>query len=164
MASPPKSWLLSPLGSPVPSDWATHHGEESRRGLTLGMRFINTHTHGILDYIVGIILAASPWLLGFARGGVETTVPVVLGLGALAYSLMTRYELGLFKVLPMRAHLTLDFFSGALLAVSPWLFGFSEFVFWPHLIFGIIEMGAALMTQTQPRTITAPGAVEHHRV
>jgi hypothetical protein len=47
---------------------------------------------------------------------------LILGWAALVHSLLTNYELGLFKVLPFRVHLTLDVFSGALLAVSPWLF------------------------------------------
>jgi hypothetical protein len=127
------------------------------------MKIISTHTHGILDYIVGLTLAASPWLFGFARGGVETTLPVILGLGALVYSLLTRYELGLFKVLPFRAHLTLDFFSGLLLAVSPWMFGFKDYVYLPHLIFGLLEIGAAMMTHTRPAAVV-PSTVQQHRV
>ena len=125
------------------------------------MRFISTHTHGILDYITGIALVAAPWLFGFARGGAETVIPVVLGLGLLVYSLLTRYELGVFKVLPFKAHLTMDLISGVLLASSPWVFGFSEFVYLPHLLVGLFEIGAALMTHTRPSlAIDAPGV--HH--
>lgn len=48
----------------------------------------------------------------------------------------------------MSTHLTLDLLSGLLLAASPWLFGFSEFVYVPHLVLGVLEIGAALMTKT----------------
>jgi hypothetical protein len=64
--------------------------------------------------------------------------------------LLTRYELGAIKLIPMRVHLGLDMASGVLLAVSPWLFGFSDRVFWPHLILGLIEIGTALMTEREP--------------
>ena len=113
------------------------------------MRFIPTKAHGVLDYLVGLFLIVAPWVLGFARGGAETWVPVVLGVMALVYSLFTDYELGAMKVLPMRWHLTLDFMSGLLLAASPWLFGFADYVYLPHLILGIFEMGAALFTHKE---------------
>lgn len=114
------------------------------------MRFIPTRVHGFMDYAMSVLLIAAPWLFGFARGGAETWVPVVLGAGALLYSLFTDYELGLVRTLPMPVHLGLDAGAGLLLAASPWLFGFSDFVYLPHLILGILELGAALMTETVP--------------
>jgi hypothetical protein len=48
----------------------------------------------------------------------------------------------------MPVHLAIDGLSGALLAVSPWLFGFAGIVYLPHLILGIIELGTSLMTET----------------
>ena len=119
------------------------------------MRFIPTRVHGMLDYAVGAFLIAAPWLLGFARGGAETWVPVLLGAGALLYSLLTDYELGVVRRIPMPTHLALDLGSGLLLAVSPWLFGFAEFVWVPHLVLGLLEVGAALTTQRTPTTQVA---------
>jgi hypothetical protein len=110
------------------------------------MKIIDTKTHGYLDYLMGALLIASPWLFNFYRGGAETWVPVILGIGTILYSMMTNYELGLMKAMSMRAHLAMDFVGGAILAVSPWVFGFSEFVFWPHLILGVFEIMASLMT------------------
>lgn len=114
------------------------------------MRFIPTKVHGVLDYLMGILLIAAPWLFDFARGGAETWVPVILGAGAILYSLMTDYELGLSRSISMSTHLTLDLLSGVLLAASPWLFGFHEFVYLPHLILGLLEIGASLMTEKTP--------------
>ncbi|WP_205511817.1 SPW repeat protein [Longitalea arenae] len=114
------------------------------------MRWIATKTHGYLDYLMGILLIAAPWIFGFAREGAETWVPVVIGAGVILYSLITDYELGASPVISMRTHLMLDLIGGALLAVSPWLFGFADYVWQPHLIFGILEMGAALMTKLVP--------------
>lgn len=114
------------------------------------MRFIPTRIHGMLDYGMGLILIAAPWLFGFARGGAETWLPVILGLGAIVYSLFTDYELGVVRKLSMPAHLTLDGLSGALLAVSPWLFGFADHVWVPHVVLGFLEIGAALFTRKVP--------------
>jgi len=119
------------------------------------MRILSTKVHGILDYLMGSLLMAAPWLLDFARGGAETWVPVILGAGAIVYSLITDYEYSISKTISMRTHLTLDLLSGMLLAASPWLFGFSEFVYLPHLILGIVEIGASLMTERAPSTSAA---------
>jgi hypothetical protein len=134
------------------------------------MRILSTKVHGFLDYMMGILLIISPWVLGFANDGAETWLPVVLGASALVYSIFTNYELGLVKSLSMRTHLTLDFLSGALLAVSPWLFGFADYVYMPHLILGILEMGASLMTRTIPYTsddrvhTNVRDRIPHHRM
>ena len=111
------------------------------------MRFIPTRVHGMLDYIVGILLILAPRIFGFQNGGPEDRIPVTLGVLALIYSLLTRYELGLFKLIPFRIHLSLDFLSGVFLAVSPWAFGFSDRVWAPHLVVGLLEIGASLMTR-----------------
>lgn len=121
------------------------------------MRFIETKTHGYLDYIMGALLIAAPWIFDFNRGGAETWVPVILGIAMIGLALMTDYELGAFRQISMRTHLTIDLVSGALLAASPWLFGFSEYVWEPHLILGILEIGAALTTKLHPQ-----GERTHH--
>jgi len=99
---------------------------------------------------MGLLVAASPWIFGFAEGGTETWIPVILGLGVVLYSLITDYELGVAKVIPMGAHLALDVAGGAILAASPWVFGFADDVWAPHLILGLLEIGAGLITQTRP--------------
>lgn len=113
------------------------------------MRFITTRTHGVLDYVVGLLLIASPWLFGFADGGAAQWVPIAVGLGNIAYSLLTDYELGLTPLFSMPAHLMLDLAAGVLLAVSPWLFGFAAVVWVPHLVIGLFEIGASLMTERE---------------
>jgi len=114
------------------------------------MRFISTRLHGVLDYLTGLLLIVAPWMIKFNRGGAETWIMIVLGAGAILYSLLTDYEWGIVKVFSMRTHLLFDLVSGILLAASPWLFGFSDYVFWPHLLLGIFEIGASLFTQTIP--------------
>ena len=104
-----------------------------------------------MDYLTGIILIAAPWLLNFYRGGAETWVPVVLGIGIILYSLFTDYEWSIAKKIPMRTHLSLDVIGGIFLALSPWLFGFNDFVYVPHLIVGLVEVGLGLTTEAAPR-------------
>ena len=117
------------------------------------MQVIPTRVHGMMDYLVGALLIAAPWLFDFAYGGAETWVPVVLGAAAILYSLFTDYELGVVRRIPMPVHLMLDLGSGVLLAVSPWLFGFADRVWQPHLIVGLIEIGTALTTRRVPANV-----------
>jgi hypothetical protein len=109
-----------------------------------------TRIHGMLDYLLGALLIASPWLFGFADGGAEQWAPVVLGVSVLLYSLFTDYEMGAVKKLQMPAHLMLDALGGLLLAASPWIFGFDERVWMPHVVFGLIEAATAAVTNTVP--------------
>lgn len=115
------------------------------------MRFLPTRVHGALDYLMGALLIVSPWLFGFADDGdAARWIPVVLGAGAILYSLFTDYELGAVRKVPMPTHLLLDLGSGLLLAASPWLFGFDDRVWVPHLVLGLLEVGAALITKRVP--------------
>lgn len=114
------------------------------------MRPISTRTHGYLDYLLGALLIAAPWLFGFARGGAETDVPVLLGVAIVVYSVFTAYELGLIRLLPRPVHLVLDGLGGLLLAASPWLFGFAGDVWAPHLLLGLAEFGVALLMRPGP--------------
>ena len=124
------------------------------------MRFINTKTHGILDYLVGIFLLIMPWLFGFNSDNAETWVPMLVGGVTILFSLFTNYELGLIRKIPMSIHLLIDFTAGIFLAISPWLFGFSDKVYLPHLILGITELFVVLFSKTKayekPRVIGYP--------
>lgn len=53
--------------------------ERERKGTT--GRFIPPRIHGMADYLLGALLVLPPWLFGFADGGAEARVPVVLGVG-----------------------------------------------------------------------------------
>ena len=109
-----------------------------------------TRIHGMLDYLLGALLIASPWLLGFADNEAARWAPVVLGAGVLVYSAFTDYELGVVKKLQMPAHLLLDAAGGVLLAVSPWMLGFDDRVWIPHVVLGLVEVATAAITNTVP--------------
>lgn len=121
------------------------------------MRFISTRVHGmLLDYPLGVLLIAAPWLLGFEPGA-RSAVPVTIGILILVTSLMTDYEAGLFKLVPMSLHLGFDVVAGAVLALSPWLFGFASQGWVPHLVLGLVAVGAGLFTETVPSERAAAG-------
>src|SRR5687768_12919694 len=106
------------------------------------MKIIPTKLHGVLDYTMGVVLLIVSWILPTNGEGYLAAqwVPATLGIMLIAMSIFTNYELGLVKVLSMRAHLTIDFLHGLFLAASPWIFNFSDQVYIPHLALGITEM------------------------
>ena len=116
------------------------------------MRFIPTKFHAPLDYIVGVALIASPWIFQFSEHAAATVVPIVLGIGLIAYSLITDYELGVWKIAPMAVHNLIDVVAGAFLALSPWLFGFADEsanVWVPHVAVGLAAVFLGLTTIQQ---------------
>lgn len=121
------------------------------------IRFVPTWLHGIFDYIGGIGLIAAPFVFGFYNvGGIAVILPIVLGVGLIIYSLLTDYERGIpaLKFIPMPIHLVLDFVASALLAASPFLFGFWKLapnVWLPHVIAGVGVIVLVLVSQTHPR-------------
>ena len=108
-----------------------------------------TRIHGMLDYMVGALLIALPFLLGFG-GGAQTWVPVALGAAAIVYSLFTDYELGVWRTVPMSVHNLFDVAAGALLAASPWIFGFADEganVWAPLVVVGLAAIFLGLTTK-----------------
>jgi general stress protein CsbA len=114
------------------------------------MRFIPTKFHAPLDYIVGAALIAMPWILQFSDVTAARVVSVVLGIGLIAYSLFTDYELGIWKVAPIAVHNLIDIVAGALLALSPWLFGFADEganAWVPFVVVGLAAVFLGLTTE-----------------
>ena len=116
------------------------------------MRFIPTRIHAVVDYVTGLLLIVAPFVFRFADGGAAQWVPMLLGTAIIIMSLMTDYELSMSRMIPMPAHLMVDAAGGLLLLGSPWIFGFADRVFWPHVIIGLFEIGTAIMTRTTPDT------------
>ena len=111
-------------------------------------KLIPTRIHGVLDYLTGLVLIAIPLLFNWLQP--EAMIFMVLGAAALVYSLITRYELGVFKLLPMPVHLVLDLLSGLALVALPFL-GFVAPDLRPWFwAFGAFEIAVALLTSTRP--------------
>ncbi len=115
------------------------------------MKLLSTRTHGILDYLTAGTLMAMPRAMGWSEN--VTRFLTGAAVGTIGYSLLTRYEFGAVKVLPMRAHLALDAFSGVTLAASPLVFPDEEPEVKQALIgLGLFEIAAALTTDPVPRS------------
>jgi hypothetical protein len=113
------------------------------------MKLLSTRTHGVLDLLTAGTMAALPRIMGY--GDRVTRTMTNMAAGALGYSLLTRYEFGVLKVLPMPVHLTLDAASGAILCAAPWLFPDEDDETKATLVgLGLFELAAAALTETTP--------------
>ncbi len=83
------------------------------------MRFVPTIVHGLADYVVGFVVIALPLYFGWPES--PRVVFVATGLFVIVYSLLTDYELGLFRLLRIRFHLLLDVFFGIGVLLAPTL-------------------------------------------
>lgn len=117
------------------------------------MRFLSTRTHAVIGLIVGLALILAPNLFGFSDVDAAATVARVIGVLLLVSELTTDNGLSPAKLIPMPAHLVMDFLAGAVLFLSPWLFGFSDAgtnAWVPHVIVGLLVAGYPMFTKTVP--------------
>lgn len=119
----------------------------------MNLRMIPTKAHGAVDMATGPALVAAPTLLRMNGNTGATLPPRVLGSLATVYALLTDYEFGVKRVLPMRAHLALDAVGAVALATTPFLTGAHRqgLRHWlPHVIVGANELVLALTTKESP--------------
>jgi hypothetical protein len=116
------------------------------------IRIVPTKLHGAVDYLTAPALAVAPDVLRLNGMRSSSLVPRTIGTGGGVVAALTDYELGVKKVIPMRAHLLVDAVSGAALATAPWLFGSARqgVRHWlPHAVVGVTELALALTTKTE---------------
>jgi hypothetical protein len=117
------------------------------------LRVIPTKVHGAVDMATGPALIAAPTLLRMNGNKGATIPPRAVGAAALVNALLTDYEFGLKRILPMRTHLALDAAGGVALAATPFLTRASKngVRHWlPHAVLGANEVFLALTTKQRP--------------
>lgn len=104
--------------------------------------------HGVADYLYVPAVAAAPALFGFAQHETPARLARIISGGVLASTLFTRAEWGVWKFMPYKAHLTLDFAAGLGTMAMPWLAGFARTrrARNTFLAFGAISVVASLLS------------------
>jgi hypothetical protein len=121
--------------------------------------------HAIADYAVGILLIVVALADNGSAGAVATGV--VVGVVVLLVSALTRYPLGIVKVLPFPVHSGGDYLAAALLIAAPFVLNFADAeggmaAF--YVVMGVAVLAVSLITnyqyspkrQAAARTTTAP--------
>ena len=81
--------------------------------------------HGVLDYLLAVLLIAAPFLFGFDADA-AIAVSIVAGIVVLMLGAFTSWTTGIIKSVPPVAHAMLDYLLAALLIAAPFLFGFTD--------------------------------------
>ncbi|MBO2007525.1 hypothetical protein [Hymenobacter negativus] len=104
--------------------------------------------HGVADYLYVPTVAAAPDLFGFAHNKKAARICRIVSGGVLASTLFTRAEWGVWKLVPYKAHLFLDFAAGVGAMAMPWLAGFAQDRRARNTFLGIgaISLGASLLS------------------
>lgn len=90
------------------------------------MRLLSPKIHGILDYLAAALFAVAPLLFMFdPRGAAAIGCYAVAG-ALLVVSLLTRYPLGLVRVVPFTVHGAIEFVVAPLVIAYPWMAGFAD--------------------------------------
>jgi hypothetical protein len=106
--------------------------------------------HAVADYAVGILLVVVALAVNGSAGAVATGV--VVGVVVLIVSALTRYPLGIVKVLPFPLHSGGDYLASALLIVAPFALDFADAeggmaAF--YVIMGVAVLAVSLITNYQ---------------
>jgi len=87
------------------------------------MKFIDNKIHGFLDYITVIAFAAIPTVLGLE--GIPAYLSYTLAGVHFLMTILTNFELGIVKIIPLKVHAWVETAVGPVLIVIPWVLGFS---------------------------------------
>ena len=118
---------------------------------------ISPNTHAMIEPLMAVLLIASPWIFGFSDVDDAKTIAIVVGAIMLVAGAMTQWRYSLVKLIPLRTHMATDLLLGAVLILSPFVFGFSDeggatrFM----IIFGALELFTALSTRWDPQEAEA---------
>jgi hypothetical protein len=124
------------------------------------VKFLPAWFHAIADYAVGGLLIVGALLTTSAPDKAVAT-GVVVGVVVLTLSLLTKYPLGLVKVVPFPVHSAGDYLAAVLLVMSPFALSFDGSrggldVF--YIVAGVAVLAVSLITNYQysPKREVAP--------
>ena len=115
------------------------------------MKVLKPLPHAVMDYAMAGALMASPWLFGFSRNRAATVNAVASGAAILGLSLMTRYPLGVLKLIPFPVHGVVETIAAVATAAAPWTLGFAhnESAKWTHVASGLGTLAVVAVTDYQ---------------
>lgn len=88
------------------------------------MKILSPRVHGYLDYVVVVAFALAPSLFGFSP--TPTRVSYALAVVHLLMTLLTRFPLGIVKLIPFTIHGGVEFIVSFTLLALPSLLGFAD--------------------------------------
>jgi hypothetical protein len=122
------------------------------------LKVLNPTIHGVLDYALAFFFLIAPGIFDFPENA--ATLSYVIGALYIGVSLITRYPLGIWKMVPFPTHGVLETLMAISWLALPWLLGFSEHAAARnfYLLAGVGLLSVVALTNYSLR------AVERHRM
>jgi hypothetical protein len=124
-------------------------------------RPISTRAHGLIDYAWATTAGTLPTMMH----GATSTARLVrtAAVAASANAMVTNYEGGVLRMMPMRLHLAVDVMLGAALMLAPWFLPRAErrYAAFP-IVLGAAALVASMLTKKDaPPEVTAEFTPSH---
>jgi hypothetical protein len=117
------------------------------------MRVLKPLAHGMVDYLMVIILAIGPGVAGFT--GAQAKLCYALAVVHFLLTIITNFPLGVLKTLPFWLHGAVEIVVAVLLIVLPWIANFSRGVLSRNFFVMIGFLIALIFVLTDYRRVKA---------
>ena len=117
------------------------------------LRSIGAVSHGIIDYLMVIILAIGPGVAGFS--GKQAVFCYVLAAVHFVMTVLTRFPLGAMKIIGFPLHGAIEALVSILLIVLPWIANFAAGVHSRNFFIAIGLLIGVIALLTNYRGITS---------
>lgn len=119
-------------------------------------RAIGAIVHGVLDYLLVVLLIFGPSLAGFT--GRQAKLCWLLAAIHFVLTILTRFPLGIKKIVGLPIHGAIEAIVGVLLIILPWLHEFSRGVLSRNFFVGLGVLVLAIWAMTDYRGIRGRAA------
>jgi len=122
-------------------------------------RFITKNMHAYIDYPVALGLIVMPFILGVgASSPLALWLSVITGIAAFFLTLVTDHRTGVFRIVPYKVHLAVDFAVGVTFVLAAILLGFSGLDFWYFALLGLTVLAVVGLHKSESEALVNAAA------
>ena len=121
------------------------------------MKILTLKIHGVLDYVTVLAFLVIPTVFGLS--GTPAYLSYALAAVHLLMTLLTKFPLGVLRVVPVTLHKIVEAIVGPVLIVIPWILRFSTDLTARNVFIGagvVILLVGALTNYVEGQTMVAP--------
>jgi hypothetical protein len=114
------------------------------------VRLLRPGTHAVADYMAAVTVLLTALVIDGPSGA--KAFGLVIGIAYLLVSAMTRYPMGLVKVIPFPVHAAGDYLIGLALILGPFIGGFyddNKGASLAYILSGVAVIGVSMITDYQ---------------
>ena len=124
-------------------------------------KILKPEVHGVLDYGLALMFLLMPSVFDFPDRA--ATLSYVVGVAYLGTSLLTRYPLGVWKLIPFPTHGVVESIMAVFWIAAPWLFGFADHAAARNffVVAGIGLLAVVAITDYRSKTTATNATMKH---